>query len=228
MGCVGIAVSWVVLIVDDHPLVGQAFELAIRAAYPHLDVERAASAAEAEDRVRIGGARVRLVMLDLMLPDSKGYDTLLRLQQRLPECPICIVSSRMDAHSVAMARSLGAAGYLCKNEPVERLVNAVGDILRGERPFPHMPGATAPSDEAVMSKRLQTLSSAQLRVLTAMAGGHLNKQIAGDLNLTEGTVKQHLNAIFRKLGVNNRAQAILAAGPFLADPGRDDGRRQAS
>ena len=228
MAFVGIAMSWVVLIVDDHPLVAQALELSIRAAYPHLDVERASCAAEAEDQVRVGGARIRLVMLDLMLPDSKGYDTLLRLQQRLPDCPICIVSSRMDAHSVAMARSLGAAGYLGKNEPVDRLVNSVGDILRGERPFPDLPGVTAPSAEAVMSKRLQTLSSAQLRVLSAMAGGHLNKQIAGDLNLTEGTVKQHLNAIFRKLGVNNRAQAILAAGPFLADLRREDGRRQAS
>lgn len=224
----GIAVSWVVLIVDDHPLVGQALEISIRAAYPHLDVERAASSAEAEDVVRVGGARIRLVMLDLMLPDSKGYDTLLRLQQRLPDCPVCIVSSRVDSHSVAMARSLGAAGYLGKSEPVERLVNAVGDILRGERPFPDLPGASAPSTEAVMSKRLQTLSSAQLRVLSAMAGGHLNKQIAGDLNLTEGTVKQHLNAIFRKLGVNNRAQAILAAGPFLADLRRTEDRRQAS
>jgi DNA-binding NarL/FixJ family response regulator len=101
-------VRWVVLIVDDHPLVGQAFELSIRAAYPHLDVERAVSAADAEEHARVGGSRIHLVLLDLLLPDAKGFDALLRLQQRLPDCPIAIVSSRIDAHSVAMARSLGA------------------------------------------------------------------------------------------------------------------------
>lgn len=207
---------WVVLIVDDHPLVAQAFELAIKASYPHLDVERAASAAAAEEQVRIGGGRIRLVLLDLLLPDSKGFDALLMLQQRLPECPIAVVSSRFDPHSVAMAKALGAAGYLGKHEPVERLVNAVGDILRGERPFPDVAAEPISDDSRAVSRRLQTLSNAQLKVLGALAEGKLNKQIAGDLHLTEGTVKQHLNAIFRKLAVHNRAQAILAAGPFLA------------
>lgn len=219
------ALRWVVLIVDDHPLVAQAFELAIKASYPHLDVERAASAAEADAHVRVGGGRIRLVLLDLLLPDSKGFDTLLMLQQRLPDCPIAVVSSRFDAHSVAMARTLGAAAYLGKHEPVERLVNAVGDILRGERPFPQMEEAPATEEAKAMSRRLHTLSSAQLKVLGALADGRLNKQIAGDLNLTEGTVKQHLNAIYRKLGVYNRAQAILAARPFLTRTVRDDGRQ---
>ncbi|RZI99478.1 MAG: response regulator transcription factor [Brevundimonas sp.] len=218
-----------VLIVDDHPLVGQALELSIRAAYPHIDVERAVSAADAEEHARIGGGRIRLVLLDLLLPDAKGFDALLRLQQRLPDCPIAIVSSRVDSHSVAMARSLGAAGYLGKNEPVERLVNAVGDILRGERPFPDAAPAATPEADKATHRRLQTLSGAQLRVLTALADGKLNKQIAHDLRLTEGTVKQHLNAIFRKLGVHNRAQAIVAAGPYLADlRSGGDGARQAS
>jgi len=222
-------VRWVVLIVDDHPLVGQALELSIRAAYPHIDVERAVSASDAEEHARIGGNRIRLVLLDLLLPDSKGFDALLKLQQRLPECPIAIVSSRVDAHSVAMARSLGAAGYLGKNEPVERLVNAVGDILRGERPFPGGAPAAGPKEDKATHRRLQTLSGAQLRVLTALADGKLNKQIAHDLQLTEGTVKQHLNAIFRKLGVHNRAQAIVAAGPYLSDlRSGEDGARQVS
>jgi DNA-binding NarL/FixJ family response regulator len=222
-----VALRWVVLIVDDHPLVSQAFELAIRTSYPHLDVERASSAAEAEEHVRIGAGRIRLVLLDLLLPDAKGFDALLRLQQRLPDCPIAIVSSRTDGHSVAMARSLGAAGYLGKSEPVERLVNAVGDILRGKRPFPET-AAPVQAEIRATNRKLQTLSSAQLRVLRALADGKLNKQIAHDLGLTEGTVKQHLNAIFRKLEVHNRAQAILAARPYLTEPDRDDGTRQAS
>lgn len=207
---------WIVLIVDDHPLVGEAFELSIRTAYPHYDVGRVASAAEAETYVRANAARIQLVLLDLMLPDATGFSALIRLQQLLPDRPIAIVSARADAHAVAMARTFGVAAYLSKSAPVSELVNAVGAILRGEALFPA--DAPPPSSAAeTFHKQVASLSAAQLRVLTALADGRLNKQIAGDMNITEGTVKQHLSTIFKKLGVNNRSQAILAIRPFLND-----------
>jgi DNA-binding NarL/FixJ family response regulator len=204
---------WTVLIVDDHPLVGQALELSIRAAYVHLDVARVLSATEAEDFVRVGGARVKLVMLDLMLPDATGFDALLRLQQRLPHAAFAMVSSRTDPHSVAMARAFGAKAYLSKADPVEHLVNAVGAVLRGEEVFP----VEFPVDPAAIDfhRRVARLSAAQLRVLRGVADGKLNKEIAGDMDLTEGTVKQHVSAILKKLEVNNRSQAALAAAPYL-------------
>jgi len=205
---------WIVLIVDDHPLVGEAFEISVGAAYPHLEVGRVASAAEAESYVRANGARVKLILLDLMLPDATGFSALLRLQQLVPACPIAIVSARADAHTVALARTFGVSAYLSKAAPVSVLVNAVGTILRGEAvAWPETPPPSAAA--ADFQKRVATLSPAQLRVLTALADGRLNKQIAGDMNLTEGTVKQHLSAIFRKLGVGNRSQAILASRPYL-------------
>jgi DNA-binding NarL/FixJ family response regulator len=204
---------WTVLIVDDHPLVGQALELSIRAAYVHLDVARVLSATEAEDFARVGSARVKLVMLDLMLPDATGFDALLRLQQRLPQATFAMVSSRIDAHSVAMARAFGAKAYLSKAAPVETLVNAVGAVLRGEEVFP----AESTTDPVAIDfhRRVARLSAAQLRVLRGVADGKLNKEIAGDMDLTEGTVKQHVSAILKKLEVNNRSQAALAAAPFL-------------
>ena len=210
---------WIVLIVDDHPLVGEAFELSIRAAYPHMDVGRVCSAAEAETYVRANGARIQLVLLDLMLPDATGFSALIRLQQLLPEKPIAIVSARVDSHAVAMARTFGVAAYLSKSAPVSELVNAVGAILRGEQLFPA--DAKPPAAGDTIQKQVATLSAAQLRVLTALADGRLNKQIAADMNITEGTVKQHLSTIFRKLGVNNRSQAILAIRPFLNDMDQD-------
>lgn len=207
---------WIVLIIDDHPLVGEAFEVSIRAAYPHIDVGLVGSAAEADDYVRRHGARIKLVLLDLMLPDATGFSALIRLQQQLPGRPIAIVSARTDPHAVAMARTFGVAGYLSKSAPVSELVNAVGAILRGESLFPadtSLPTSTADG----FTKRVASLSAAQLRILTALADGGLNKQIAADMNITEGTVKQHLSAIFKKLGVNNRSQAIVAIRPFLND-----------
>lgn len=206
---------WIVMIVDDHPLVGEAFELSIRLAYPHLDVGRVTTAAEAEAYARTHAARIKLVMLDLMLPDATGFSALLRLQQLLPDCPIAIISARADAHSIAMAKTFGVAAYLNKSAPVSTLVNSVGDILRGEAPFSEAaPERSAPES---FHQRVSTLSAAQLRVLVAMVDGRLNKQIAADMDITEGTVKQHVSAIFRKLGVNNRTQAILAIRPYLND-----------
>jgi len=206
--------QWIVLIVDDHPLVGEAFELSVRAAYPHLDVGRVTSAAEAEAYAKAHGPRIKLVLLDLVLPDVTGFSGLLMLQQLLPDRPIAIVSGRFDTHIVALAKSFGAAAYLNKSAPVSDLVNAVGAILRGETV--NLPGNPAPVPAAAdFHKKVATLSAGQLRVLNALADGRLNKQIAADMNLTEGTVKQHMSAIFKKLGVMNRSQAILAAGPYL-------------
>jgi len=206
--------QWIVLIVDDHPLVGEAFELSIRAAYPHLEVGRVTSAEEAEAYAKAKGARIKLVLLDLMLPDVTGFSGLLMLQRLLPDRPVAIVSGRFDERTVALARTFGAAAYLNKGAPVSDLVNAVGTILRGEAVV--MPGDPTPVPAAAdFHRRVASLSAAQLRVLNALADGRLNKQIAGDMNLTEGTVKQHMSAIFKKLGVNNRSQAILAAGPYL-------------
>lgn len=216
---------WIVLIVDDHPLVGQAFELSIRAAYPHLDVGRVTTAADAEAYARAHGSRIKVVMLDLMLPDVTGFAALIRLQQLLPDARIAIVSARTDAHSVSMARAFGVAGYLGKDAPVDKLVNSVGDLMRGETVFPAQAQAPAP-DVAEFHRRLASLSGAQLRVLTALSDGKLNKQIAGDMNLTEGTVKQHVSAILKKLAVTNRSQAIVAARPYLQDlVSKDEPRR---
>lgn len=206
--------QWIVLIVDDHPLVGEAFELSIRAAYPHLEVGRVTTAAEAEAYARSHGSRIKLVLLDLMLPDVTGFSGLLMLQRLLPDRPIAIVSGRFDTQSVALARTFGAVAYLNKSAPVSDLVNAVGAILRGEPVV--LPGSPEPVPAAAdFHRRIQALSAAQLRVLNALADGRLNKQIAGEMNLTEGTVKQHLSAIFKKLGVMNRSQAILASRPYL-------------
>lgn len=204
----------IILIVDDHPLVGEAFELAIQGGYAHYDVGRVTSAAEAEAYARKHADRIKLVLLDLMLPDTTGFTAVLRMQQLLPDRPIAIVSARADAHSVAMARSFGVAGYLSKTMAFADMLIAIGPLLRGEKIFP-ADAPTASPASMDFHRKLAALSAAQLRVLTAVADGRLNKQIANDMGLTEGTVKQHMSAIFRKLGVNNRSQAILAVQPFL-------------
>jgi DNA-binding NarL/FixJ family response regulator len=203
-----------VLIADDHPLTREGLALAVRAAVQGAIIDNAGSIAEAEAAIRRHGGH-RLALLDFVLPDAKGFSGFLRIQHLLGATPIVIVSARQEASLVEAARALGAAGFLYKSRPLDELAGSLRTIDAGGVVFP----ADAGSSSAVESarSRVATLSGAQLKVLLAMADGRLNKQIAGDLNITEATVKAHLTAIFRKLGVNNRTQALLAMQPLLGD-----------
>jgi DNA-binding NarL/FixJ family response regulator len=156
---------------------------------------------------------VRLVLLDYRLPDSDGYSGFFRLQYLLGTVPIAIISGFGDPQIVEAARVLGARGFLSKTQPLDVLADMVDQMLRGERVFP---AAERSCHEIEVARgRLESLSSAQRRVLLALARGHLNKQIAQELDVSEATIKAHLTAIFRKLGVLNRTQAVLTIQPLL-------------
>lgn len=188
-------------------------EAAVARAYPQFEVSRVSSATEAQSFARRHSHRVRMVMLDLMLPDAEGFSALIQLQQILPESRFAIISARVDHHMISMARSFNADAYLSKAEPVETLVNAVGGVMRGEKRFPD--GVIPNAQNGDFHQRLLTLSKAQMRVLKEMSAGKLNKQIAGELGVSEGTVKQHVSAIFKKLGTQNRSQTVLMSARYL-------------
>ena len=197
------------LVADDHPLCVAALTMAAHAVDPRIVVEEAGTLAEAEARAR--AARPDLVLLDLMLPDVQGFTGLALMRAALPGVPIAIVSSREDETVVRQAIALGARGYMSKSSPLDRMIAAIRVLLDGGQWLPDALPAGSPDAAATdVADRVGTLSIAQLRVLRAIADGRQNKQIAWDLQLAEPTVKSHLAAIFRKLGVANRTQAVLA------------------
>lgn len=200
-----------ILIADDHPLTREGLALAARAASNGVAVDTAGTVAEALSMVSERSS-YRLILLDLVLPDSRGFSGLMQLQHAAKATPIAMISAKEEAPLVEAAQALGAAGFLYKTRPLDTLVSELREILAGNCVFAQVPGSNG---AAALSKRIASLSSAQLKVLVAMADGRLNKQIAGDLALSEATVKSHLSAIFRKLGVVNRAQALLAVQPLL-------------
>ena len=205
-----------VLIADDHPLTREGLALAVRAAIPGISIDTAGSIGEAEAAVANRGG-YRLVLLDFVLPDARGFSGLLQLQHLLGKTPIVVVSARQDPVIVEAARALGAAGFLFKSRPLDELAAALRGVMEGQLAFP--PPSAAATDTESARDKVATLSGAQLKVLLALADGRLNKQIADDLDITEATVKAHLTAIFRKLGVHNRTQALLAMQPLLGDSG---------
>lgn len=202
------------LIADDHPIIREGITLAVRGSLPDFAVDAAGDIAEAEAFLGQESGGYRLVLLDFVLPDARGFSGFLKLQHLAPRVPIVIISASGRPELVSAAKALGAAGYLSKSLPLDKLMASLRKVLAGEMVFP--PDVAA-SDIARTRERIADLSGAQLRVLLALADGRLNKQIAGDLGVTEATIKAHMSAIFRKLGVNNRTQAILAMQPLLGE-----------
>lgn len=206
-----------VLIADDHPLMREGLGMAVRAALPGITVDNAGSIHEAVETVGLRKAGYRMVLLDFVLPDARGFSGFLQLQHLLGATPIVMVSAHRDPVIVEAARALGAAGFLHKGLALDALAAGLRDVADGRAVFPT--AKTGESAAASARDRIATLSGAQLKVLIALADGRLNKQIATDLDIAEATVKAHLTAIFRKLGVVNRAQALLAMQPLLGDAG---------
>lgn len=188
--------------------------MAVRLAMPGAAIDPAGSIAEAEARME-RHRDYRMVLLDLLLPDARGFSGFLRLQFAMPDVRVVIITARDDPKLVSIARSLGAAGFLRKSEPLDELATRIRRIGAGEPNFP----AGLDDCSAPLRDRIAELSDAQRRVLFAMGSGESNKRIAGELDITEATVKAHMTAIFRRLGVANRAQALLALQSILGDLG---------
>lgn len=199
-----------VLIVDDHPLFRDALELALmKASDGRCTPEHCATLEAALDALRAGPCA--LVLLDLNLADSTGFDGLIRLQALESTVPVAVVSATESPAAYRRAHGFGALGYLPKSAGLETLTSALQALLAGEAWFPEgLDADECESDDAGdTARRISSLTPAQRRVLDGLSEGLLNKQIAYDMGISEATVKAHMTAIFRKLGVNNRTQALL-------------------
>ncbi len=194
-----------ILIADDHPLFRQALKLAVSRAAPDARVLEAGQLGEAIEAAR-GTDRLDLILLDLRMPGSDGFAGVALLHAERPDTPIVVISSADEAEAAPRARAYGAVGFVSKTADLATLEASVARALAGERDAPAEP---LPADD--VSNRVASLTPTELKVLLGVLAGRLNKQIAFDLGVSEATVKGHMTAILRKLGVQNRTQAVLAA-----------------
>ena len=200
------------LIVDDHPLFLEALQLAIQTAYPHAEIVEATNISEAKAAIGKKGA-FDLVMLDLSLPGTRGFDGLIELRALYPRLPIVIVTALDDPRIVHEAMTCGAAGFITKSARKADLASAIREVMAGSIVLP--PGYRPPAPESpvdasgIMLRRLQTLTPQQRRVLQMLRQGKLNKQIAHELDVGETTIKAHVSEILRKLNVASRTQAVI-------------------
>lgn len=195
------------LIADDHPLFRAALRQALTAVASDAVIEEAESLTQASSRLQ-AEPDVDLVLLDLGLPDSQGFTGLMRLRHQFPSVGVAIVSGQEDAVVMRQAIALGAVAYIPKSETLPSIVEAIRTALAGHT---WLPQAACESGSqpvgAELAERIASLSPQQYRVLCMVADGKLNKQIAAELDIQETTIKQHVSAILRKLGLINRTQA---------------------
>lgn len=198
-----------VIIADDHPLFRTALSHAVTKVWAGAEIVEASSAAGARAELE-GGAEA--LLLDLHMEDSNGLSVLMDLRQDFPALPIVIVSASEEPRVYAAAEQLGAAGFVPKSAGLEDMRDSLAAVRDGDRSFP---ANDAGSDDDL--ERMASLTPAQRRILGSIRQGLLNKQIAYELDISEATVKAHITAIFRKLGVSNRTQAVLLASKLDVD-----------
>ncbi len=192
------------LLVDDHALVRESLLLLLEHRLPgHLWREAATLAVAL--RTLANEPDINLLLLDLNLSDSRGLATLDRVREAAPQVPVIVVSALDDRDHVVDTIGRGAAGFLSKTVDAEQFVDGVRRVMSGGVIVPSvaMAGREAPG-------ALPEFSQRQRDVLRGLVEGRPNKLIARDLDLTEATVKTHLQAIYRRLQVDNRTQAVLA------------------
>ena len=213
-----------IIVADDHPLFRAALKQVIQQRAPQLDIVEADSFDSVQQRLE-DDADADLFLLDLYMPGSHGFSTLIYLRHRYPELPVVVVSASDAANVVAKAIGHGASGFVSKSAPLDELLAAMETVLAGDIATPRGfdPADVTAQNSGDVASRLAKLTPQQFRVLMMVKEGLLNKQIAYDLDVSEATIKAHMTAIFRKLDVINRTQAVALAQQIdIADPAHSD------
>jgi DNA-binding NarL/FixJ family response regulator len=214
-----------VLLVDDHPLILSALKAMIENLVPGVVVNAVASAGEARATLRAQHDH-DLMLLDLQLGDANGFDLLSEVRLSDPELSVVVLSSSDRASDVIQAIDLGAMGFLPKRMTTEELADAIRLVMAGGIFVPTMtvnpprdgdelavapPPAPASGDSLPSFDELG-ITPRQADVLQLLLQGKSNKDIARRLGLSVETIKDHVAAVLRALGVNSRTQAVLAVG----------------
>jgi DNA-binding NarL/FixJ family response regulator len=193
-----------IMVVDDHHIVRQGL-VALIGTIPDMKV-----VAEAADGVQAVESyrkhRPDVTLMDLRLPNKNGVDAIIEIRQEFPGARIIVLTTFDGDEDIYRALQAGAKGYLLKGMNADELTEAIRVVHAGKSRIP-----------AVVAERLAermggpSLTGRELDVLKRIVGGRSNKEIAGDLFISEATVKTHINSILSKLGVSDRTQAATTA-----------------
>ncbi len=207
-----------ILVVDDHPLIREALKHVLSTLDSDIQVFEAKSAKEAFAVSKVH-PDLHLILLDLGLPGEDGLESLPLLRERAPQVPVVVFSASDHPDVVKRAIDAGAMGFIPKTSSNALLVNALRFVLAGgvylplevlRQPSSASSGFAESAPGGASGLRDLGLTQRQAQVLALLVQGKSNKLICRELTLAEGTVKVHVAAVLKTLGVANRTQAVLA------------------
>ena len=194
-----------ILVVDDHALFRDGFKHVLATLDLTSDDELhiyEANTSEASFPILRENPDMDLVLVDINMPGDLGFAVLENCQKHYPTTPVVVVSASKRKQDIQHAMDLGAMGYIVKDTTGRLLINILQIVLSGGLYFPQLLGR----DDAT-----PRFTSRQLEVLSLLVEGQSNKVIAANVDIAEATIKMHVTAIFKKLGVSNRTQAAMLA-----------------
>jgi len=212
-----------ILVVDGHFLVREALRGFLKRLNSNATILEAVSGHQAMQLVS-EHADIRLVLLELNLPDRDGFSVLGELRERHPAISVVVLSVRQDRDSAARALELGALGFIPKSERREVMLSALDLVLAGgvyippeillreQRPLTNPKLACNASSTRPLRPADLGLTDRQADVLGLMMTGKSNKAICRELDLALPTVKNHVTAILKAIKVTNRTEAVIAIG----------------
>lgn len=201
-----------VIIADDHPLFRAALKQAVNQTMAQTEILESENVDELMSAIE-ANPQLEIVFLDLHMPGNYGFTALTQLQNHHPDLLVIMVSSDDSPEIMQKAINFGASAFIPKSADLDVIAEAIDHVLDGEVWLPEgidLTSANASnSKDAMLAKQLTQLTPQQYVVLSMIADGQLNKQIAYELDIKETTVKKHVSAILEKLNVSNRTMAGL-------------------
>ena len=198
-----------VIIADDHPLFRTALKQAINQCFATSEILEAENVDDLLTHIE-SNPQLELVFLDLHMPGNDGFTALTQLQNHHPDLLVIMVSSDDAPDIMQRAIDFGAAAFIPKSADLNVISTAINCVLNGDIWLPDnikLADSDSQDSNKLLAQQLAGLTPQQYIVLSRIADGQLNKQIAYDLDIKETTVKKHVSAILEKLNVTNRTMA---------------------
>ncbi len=205
------------ILIDDHPIITEALTTALQSfcVFDMIDIE--STLETAKERLH-NDHTYDLAILDLHLGDSEGAESMKWMRETYPDIPVIIFSADESRDTITQSFEYGIRGYIPKSSAMDVIINAIKMVLMGSSYIPSqainqaMPNGSATIQDT--ENPASQLTPRQTQVLHFLLQGMPNKVIARRLDMAEGTVKAHLNTVYRVFHARNRAQVILKAKGF--------------